>query len=186
MNSKDVLKPWKELRSEYLLDTKWLRIFKKKYLLPNGHEIPDYYIAEKPNIVIVIPLDSKGRTILMQEFERGVQQVGFKFPAGRIEVGESPEQAAHREFLEETGITIGRLASVGQLHADPGWLTTQVHVFLAEGLEMGKSPERDGTELFEMEWYSFDAVGQKIKEGEIHNIFVVAAYQLASSYRSKI
>ncbi len=180
-----MLKPWKQLKSEYILDNRWIKLSKREFLLPNGNLIPDYYIVEKPDIVLIVPITSDGRTMIMREFERGVQAIGYKFPAGRVNDKESPMNAARREFLEETGLSIGNLAPIGVLDADPGWLTTKVHVFIAEVFNEISDPKPDPEELFETEWVSFNNFGNKIIQGEVHNIFVVAAYHLAEKYLSQ-
>ncbi len=43
---------------------------------------------------------------------------GLEFPGGKVEKGETPEQAAHREVMEETGATIKQLHYVGQYFVD--------------------------------------------------------------------
>ncbi len=177
-----MIEPWKLLEAEYIVDNKWIRFSSRKFQLPNGVTIPDYYIVEKPDIVIVVPLTYDGQTLIMREFERGVMEVGFKFPAGRVKKDESPIDAAQREFMEETGINIDKIIAIGTLDADPGWLTTKVHIFAAEISTKDTQASNDPEELFEMEWTDFKSFGKMISCGEVHNIFVVAAYHLAEKY----
>lgn len=46
------------------------------------------------------------------------QSRGIEFPGGKVEVGETPEQAAYREVMEETGAKIRKLHYVGQYFVD--------------------------------------------------------------------
>jgi len=177
-----MIEPWKLLESEYIIDNKWIRFSSRKFQLPNGVTITDYYVVEKPDIIVVVPLTYDRQTLVMREFERGVMEVGFKFPAGRVKKDEDPIDAAQREFKEETGISIDKIIAVGTLDADPGWLTTKVHVFVAEISTQDAQASSDPQELFEIEWRSFKSFGEMISRGDVHNIFVVAAYHLAEKY----
>lgn len=177
-----MIKPWEILDTEYIVNNRWLKLSSKKFLLPNGTIVPDYYIAEKPDIVIIVPITPDGQTMIMKEFERGVMQVGYKFPAGRVNEKEKPDKAAIREFMEETGILIEELIPVGVLDAEPGWMTTKVYIFVAKSLSVTTEPFPDPEELYETEWIPFKELGHMIKEGKVHNIFVVSAYHLAEKY----
>lgn len=177
-----MIEPWKILESESVVDNRWISLYKKKFLLPTGKELPDYYIVKKPDIILIISVTEDKRMMIMKEFERGVLEVGFKFPAGRVNPQESPETAARRELLEETGLSIGKLTQVGILDADPGWLTTKVYVFVAEELNKVAEANLEPSELFESEWLPFAILGELIRKGAVHNIFVVAGYHLAAQY----
>lgn len=174
---------WQLIDTEYIVDNRWIRFSKRKFLLPNGSVIPDYYIVEKPDVVLVVAITPERQTMIMKEFERGVMETGYKFPAGRTNASEKPEDAAKREFYEETGIMVNDLISAGVLHADPGWLTTKVHVFVAHvPLMTAQDILQNPHELFETEWIDFHLLGKLIDSGEVHNIFVVSAYHLAEKY----
>ena len=50
-----------------------------------------------------------GKILLIREFRMGVNRYVTAFPAGLIEDGESPEEAADRELREETGMRIVKI-----------------------------------------------------------------------------
>lgn len=53
------------------------------------------------DFVYVIAFDPEGRFLMVRHHSRS-----WEMPGGRIEEGETPEDAAHREFLEETGLGV--------------------------------------------------------------------------------
>ncbi|MEV6928050.1 NUDIX hydrolase [Dactylosporangium sp. NPDC051485] len=61
-------------------------------------------------VAVVFLVDPQGR-ILMQHRDRHakVSPNQWAFPGGKIEDGESPQEAARREVLEETGLHAGAL-----------------------------------------------------------------------------
>ena len=59
--------------------------------------------------VIVLRRDA----VLMVERARPPMQGLWSFPGGKSEKGETPEQTARRELLEETGLRVGRMLRLG-------------------------------------------------------------------------
>lgn len=55
----------------------------------------------------------------------------WSFPGGRAEPGEDAEATARRELLEETGLTVGRLAMLGSFVPVPGRSALRLSVFAA-------------------------------------------------------
>ena len=52
-------------------------------------------------------------SVLLVKRGRGLFAGLWSFPGGRIDPGETAEAAARRELAEETGLTLGALASLG-------------------------------------------------------------------------
>lgn len=52
--------------------------------------------------------------------------------AGLVDDGEDPQETARREAMEEAGVTLGKLISVGSAFVSPGAVTERIHLFLGE------------------------------------------------------
>lgn len=180
---------WEILSQDTVLDTPWIRVFKKNFRLPNGKEIKDYFVIEKPDVVVIIVLNEQNETYLIKEWERGTEQIGFKFPAGRINKDEIPTLAASREFEEELGLSIDNpeFTYLGSTDVEPGLMTTQAHYFLTRisGGIIDES-KREDTEIFIGSWVPWHNVYDLIKQHEIRNPFVIIGALLAESYLRNI
>ncbi len=61
----------------------------------------------KPVLVVAVALiDADGRVLLAQRPEGKAMAGMWEFPGGKIDPGETPEQAVHREMKEEIGVTL--------------------------------------------------------------------------------
>lgn len=87
---------------------------------------------------VVLPYDPiRDRVLLVEQFRAPVFMIGDPAPwvweavAGMIDPGETPEQAAHRELLEEAHLTARRLEPAGQAYSSSGSSSEFVHLFVA-------------------------------------------------------
>ena len=93
--------------SEYLIRRPWMTVRKDVVAHPDGRVNPEYYVLEYPDFINVIAITTDGRIIMEQQWRQAVGEVSLEIPAGVVEKGESPLQAAQRELAEETGFTGG-------------------------------------------------------------------------------
>lgn len=99
------MKGWKKLGEETAYQG-WRSILKRLFELPNGKT--EYFdIVANNNFVTVAALTKNRTFILVRQFRPGPEAVMTSFSEGYIEDGESPEDAAVRELLEETGYQAG-------------------------------------------------------------------------------
>ena len=96
-------RPFKVLESEYLSRRPWFTVRRERVLLPTGAIVPEWYIFEFPDWVNVIAITRDGEFVLIDQYRHGLGQTRYELVAGCCEQGETAEQSARRELLEETG-----------------------------------------------------------------------------------
>lgn len=91
--------------------------------------------------VAIVPVIGD-EVILIKQFRAPIGGWVLEVPAGRVDPGESPEETARRELVEEIGYFPRKLEKLGSLYVSPGYSDEILHVFLAEELEyVGNRPE---------------------------------------------
>ena len=88
--------------------------------------------------VTVLPYDARrDRVLLIEQFRMGPFGRGDAHPwqleaiAGRIDTGETPEEAARREAVEEAGLVLGALEKVAEYYPTPGAVTEYLYSYVA-------------------------------------------------------
>ncbi|WP_134704007.1 NUDIX domain-containing protein [Ammoniphilus sp. YIM 78166] len=87
-----------------------------------------------PDHVLILPL-YKDKLLFTCHPERG-----WELPGGKVEEGETAQEAAIREAWEETGARISVLTQLAEYRVKDGDLGFSKAVFLAEVLEWGARP----------------------------------------------
>lgn len=108
--------------------------------LPSGKTAEREVVAH-PEVVATIPVLDDGRIVLVRQYRAAVQRILLEVPAGGIDPGESAEEAAHREMIEETGYRVGRMERIYGFYSSPGFCTEYMHLLLCEGLQPGTPTE---------------------------------------------
>jgi ADP-ribose pyrophosphatase len=91
-----------------------------------------YYMLEVPDYVAVVARTADGRILLVRQHRPVVGHESIELPSGHIDAGETPEQAARRELLEETGASAARFELLGTLVPDIGRLTNRMWCYFAD------------------------------------------------------
>ena len=84
---------------EIVFATPWFQVLAAP--APDGGQ--PHYVIQANDFVVIVAVNRQGRILLVRQFRPAAAAVTLELPAGHVEPGETPEQAARRELLEETG-----------------------------------------------------------------------------------
>ena len=141
---------WSILNSNYLIKCKWLTVRKDHVRLPSGMEMDDFYIIESNDWVNVIALTDDNNILLERQYRHGLARICVELPAGSVDDGETPLQAAKRELLEETGYTAREWEYYGKYAPNASAMTNYSHTFIARGVKKTHVPQLEQSEDIEV------------------------------------
>lgn len=156
----------KQKSSELIFDGKVLHLYRDEIYLPDGREAFREY-CRHIGAVCVIPITDEGEVICVRQYRYPVADVMLEIPAGKLDYkGEDPREAALRELREETGATCKNLTFMGKYYSSPAILDECIYMYMAEGLEFGKT-NPDDDEFLETVRIPIDELVAKIMRGEV-------------------
>lgn len=174
MNFNDDEKKWKVLDSKYLLKRHWLVARQDKVQLPNGKVYDEYYVLEYPTWINIIAETTEGNLILERQYRHSIGMVSTEIPAGVVENGETPLQAAQRELSEETGFEGGDWQEFMVLSPNASTMNNYSHTFLARGVQKVTQPHLDPTEDINVYLFSKSEVLEMLRRGDFAQALMVA------------
>ena len=134
----------------------------------------------------VLPYDPENKKIvLIQQFRPGTisrdsNNYLDEIVAGIIDPGETPEDTASRECLEETGCKVKNLRSIQGYFPAPGSSESFYHLYLAEVISPDKETIRgleNENEDILVKSYTYEQVKEKMEKNEILNGLTLIALQ---------
>jgi 8-oxo-dGTP pyrophosphatase MutT (NUDIX family) len=138
-----------------------------------------FHVLDCPDWACVVPVTTAGEVVLVRQFRAGVAALTLEPPGGLVEPGQTPEQTAARELLEETGYA-GRVELLGWLHPNPAILTNRVHLFAVRDAVRVADPQFDGQgEHCETVVLARSAALEAMRQGAITHVIGLAAMSAA-------
>ena len=187
------MKPWKLLKTEYLVDAPWLKVAKETCELPNGKVINDFYTLWQPDWVLILARTAEGKWVMTEQYRHGSQTIELEFPAGIIDKGETPEQAALRELQEECGYRIDSSTTpialcapgsaqndtvrfIGTFPVNPDRHRGKFHIVFIDGVVKAGETHFDSTEDIESFELSDEELQKKMADGTFCHPLQMAGY----------
>jgi ADP-ribose diphosphatase len=125
--------------------------------------------------VIIAAMADADTVLLVREYACGMHRYELGLPKGRMDVGESPEQAANRELKEEIGFGAHSLQVLRPLTLSPGYMSHTTHLVLAEDLYPQRLPGDEPEQLDVVPWKLADLHDLMLREdcSEGHSLAAV-------------
>jgi 8-oxo-dGTP pyrophosphatase MutT (NUDIX family) len=111
-------------------------------------------VVRHADAVAVLAVDDDGRVLGVRQRRPAVDAETWELPAGLIDPGETPLQAAERELAEEAQLA-GTLRPLARAYVSPGFTDECVHLFEARELRP-TAGELDPGEELRLEWLDLD------------------------------
>ena len=156
--------------SERLVDSPWCGLRRDAIRLPDGTP-ESYYVFEVATSVVVVPVLADGSILTLWQYRYPLGQSNWELPAGRIDPGEEPEQAAQRELLEETGYRAARLTPLPGFYPINGISAHHAHAFVAHDCERVAEPTPDPTEQISLHVMSEQEARRRLVRGDFVDVF---------------
>lgn len=140
-------------------------------------------IVEHPGSVVIIPQTKEGNILMVSQWRHAIQDHLIELPAGHIDDGETPEDAAYRELQEEIGFKPGKLISLSKIWVAPGWCNEKIHSYMALDLIVSKLKPDNDENITVLE-FETSKIYQMIKDGEIVDSKTIATFMMF--YQNKL
>jgi len=160
-------------------ENRWMRVREDTIRRRDG-SIGIYGVVEKPDFVVIVPLEADGRVHLVEQYRYPVKGRYWELPQGswEQEPEADPMEMARGELQEETGLDAAFMTHVGHLFEACGYANQGFHIFLATGLRHGEAKRGHEEQDLVTQDFALSEVERMICDGEIKDATTVAALGL--------
>jgi ADP-ribose pyrophosphatase len=131
-------------------------------------------IVEHLPSVGMIPILDNEYILLVSQYRIAARKNLLEIPAGKIEQGETPRQAAFREMAEEIGY-VGKLVLLLKIYLAPGYNTELMYIYIATDLKKIKRARLDDDEIITIKRFKISTAIEKCISGQLEDSKSIAA-----------
>ncbi len=177
-NPDDAAAKWQVLDRRTVYSSWWVELHIDSVRLNDGRVIE--------HEVVVSPQDAAGMVVVNDQHEllmiyrhRFIPDTwAWELPAGLVDPGESPEEGAVRECLEETGHHVADVEPLTAWFPSSGFSNQRFHAFLARSVVDVNEPT-ELNEAISIEWRPAEVVAEELLAGNIPDGFAQVALMRA-------
>lgn len=169
--------PIQQISTKLAWQSQWYQVREDAVRLPDGSE-GVYNVLEMRDSVFVVPVLDDGRIVLIRNYRYPLQEWVWEIPAGGIKAGQSPDEAARDELLEEAGGVAQKLQFLLKANTINGIGNHHAYFYLATGVTL-QAPEQEAMEFISVHPLSIDEVYKLATNGSMNDAVSITALLLA-------
>lgn len=151
-----------------IYSSEWVDLRMVDVEVPGGPRFEHHVVRYPQPAAGTVVADAERGVLLLWRHRFTTDSWGWEVPAGRVDPGESPVQAAAREVLEETGWAPGPLRPLTAYFPINGSTDAHFHLFAADGARHVGDPS-DPSESEEVAWVPEGEVPGLVRSGEVRD-----------------
>ena len=154
----------KTLKSEIIYQGAIINLRREKVTVQGGTSYRE--IIEHNGGAVIAALTEDNKLVMVRQYRKPADKVMLEVPAGKIDPGEKPLEAAVRELKEETGYTAAKVEFLTQFYPSVGYSEEVLYLYLCTGLTPGET-NFDENEAIDIEEVELDRLFKMAMSGEI-------------------
>ena len=166
--------PYSLLSRHQIYDCPWGGLRRDMVKLDNG-AAQELHVVEITDSIAVVPEMADGRIAMLWQFRHAHGKTHWEIPAGRIDPGEEPAEAALRELHEEAGCKTTNLAPMGGFYPTNGISKHYTHFFTTHNCVLKDKPQPDAAERIQIVLRDREVVRRELEAGAYEDGFTALA-----------
>ena len=171
----------KTLDSQMMYDGRIIKVYKDNVELADGKKSFREVVRHSGGVVI-LAIKDYDKILLVKQYRYPIGETVLELPAGKLEKGEDPFEAAKRELEEEPGYGANKWTDLGYINTSPGFSDEKLYLYLAQDLEYTHCHPDEG-EIIQAFEYKYDDVLKMIDNGEINDAKTICGLMRANMKR---
>lgn len=144
-----------------------------------------YIRGKRKNYSTVVPFLSDNEILIIKSYRHLVDSIQFEIPSGYIEDGETPMDAAIREFNEETGYNTNNILLVGEYTLDYSMFEQKGYIYAAYDLVKNNEQDLGIMESIKIDTLSINQLKEMLLNGKILNAASIVALYRSLDFHEK-
>ncbi|RLA62825.1 MAG: NUDIX hydrolase [Epsilonproteobacteria bacterium] len=173
-----MVKKWETKSEKSVLSAKVFKYREVERTSPDSGKTGKFDVLDCWDWVNIVALTAENEVVMVEQYRQGIDSITLEIPGGVGHPGEDIIDGAKRELAEETGYQSTEWVKLGQVDANPAFMSNTCATYLALNCQKAGPQNLDPLEEIDIKLVPLKDIPTLIKEGKITHSLVVAAFHL--------